>query len=102
MQIHMLIQGIGKQSSIVVYTIYIYLLCCIVIFLWQVNFHKNCVLYTELDRHNASTPVIVSSPGSKSACRFPVYLTVFAGIFYAVGMGAYFIYALTRKDPNIG
>lgn len=65
----------------------------------QANFKGMCMLYTEFQGSKNDTTF---TAGSTSACRFPLYLTIFAGIFYSAGMSIYYIYALCQKDPNIG
>ncbi|XP_076463432.1 transmembrane protein 179B-like [Babylonia areolata] len=65
-----------------------------------VKFHGNCLLYTEITWTNATFFTAAYSSGP--ACYFPVYLSVFIGILFASGMGVYYVYAVTRKDPNIG
>ncbi|KAK7504892.1 hypothetical protein BaRGS_00003920 [Batillaria attramentaria] len=65
-----------------------------------VNFHGRCLLYTECSWKNST--VFTAKFTSMAPCNFIIYSTVFAGILFAVAMGAYYIYALSRKDPNIG
>ncbi|KAL8622940.1 hypothetical protein ACOMHN_027061 [Nucella lapillus] len=65
-----------------------------------VNFHGRCLLYTECTWLNKT--YMTASFTAGTPCSFPVYLSVFGGILFAVGMGAYYIYAVSRKDPNIG
>ena len=68
--------------------------------LFQMNFDGKCLLYSEVTwRDSTHFKVSYSSAGP---CQAPVYTAVIVGIVYAVGMGTYYVYALTRRDPSIG
>ncbi|PVD32303.1 hypothetical protein C0Q70_07736 [Pomacea canaliculata] len=66
----------------------------------KVNFEKQCLLYTECQWQNST--FFSAKFGDAGSCNFIIYASVFVGIFYPLGMGVYYVYALTRKDPNIG
>ena len=68
--------------------------------LFQVNFQGHCMLYTECSWQNAT--YLTASFSRTSTCKIPVYISVIVGILYAMGMGIYYVYAVTRKDPNTG
>ncbi|XP_076464064.1 transmembrane protein 179-like [Babylonia areolata] len=59
-----------------------------------------CLLFTDITwtGHSRFQP----SFSAGSMCYFPVYLAVAVGIVFAAGMGVYYVYAATRKDPDTG
>ncbi|KAK7104009.1 transmembrane protein 179-like [Littorina saxatilis] len=63
---------------------------------------KGCILYLEVEWKNASFFTYDLANQTRAPCNVAIYLSVFAGIMYAFGMAAYYTYAVTRKDPNIG
>lgn len=89
------------QTALYIFSMACSLVVSIPLGVTQANFKGQCMLYTEFRREESKNETIFT-PGSEATCRFPLYLAVFAGIFYATGMAAYYIYALCQKDPNIG
>ncbi|ESO94235.1 hypothetical protein LOTGIDRAFT_232478 [Lottia gigantea] len=68
--------------------------------LFQMDFNGKCMLYAEIDWKNATFFVITE--GESINCHFTIYFNVFACILFALGMFAYYGYAVLRRDPDIG
>ncbi|KAK3093605.1 hypothetical protein FSP39_018024 [Pinctada imbricata] len=67
----------------------------------NINNGGQCLLYADFTYKNASYGTINYS--SKGNCNFPIYLGVFADIFFALGVGIYSAYAVFKssKDKTI-
>ncbi|XP_025091065.1 transmembrane protein 179B-like [Pomacea canaliculata] len=66
----------------------------------KTSFDKQCLLYTEFQWKNST--FFLAKFGDAGSCNFIIFASVFVGIFYPLGLGIQYVYALTRKNPNIG
>ncbi|KAL3872622.1 hypothetical protein ACJMK2_035837 [Sinanodonta woodiana] len=68
----------------------------------RIEFQGLCILYSEIDWTSNNQFILHAS--NDLNCSFAIYLSVFACIFYGLGLGIYNGYALYKstKDPTIG
>ena len=64
----------------------------------KIHFDGMCILYADFSKGGDMTP------GKSTNCNFPIYLSVFACIFYGLGLGCYSAYATKKsvKTPSTG
>ncbi|XP_063427446.1 uncharacterized protein LOC134710953 [Mytilus trossulus] len=72
-------------------------------FLLHINFDGICILYADFEKEGANSKFLMVSSSSAN-CNFPVYISVFACIFYGLTLGCYNTYAVrkSRTNQNIG
>lgn len=75
--------------------------CCIQTktFSFQNNFDGMCILYADFEKGDGKYKFMMTS-SSKVNCNFPVYMSVFACIFYGLALGSYNAYAVRKSTAN--
>ncbi|CAC5394146.1 unnamed protein product [Mytilus coruscus] len=68
-----------------------------------INFDGMCMLYADFEKGDGIYKFRMQS-SSRANCNFPVYMSVFACIFYGLALGCYNAYAVrkSRANQNIG
>ncbi|XP_052097797.1 transmembrane protein 179-like [Mytilus californianus] len=65
-----------------------------------INFDGICILYADFEKGDANFKFRMRS-SSRANCNFPVYMSVFACIFYGLTLGCYNAYAVRKSRANI-
>ncbi|VDI04859.1 Hypothetical predicted protein, partial [Mytilus galloprovincialis] len=63
------------------------------------NFDGMCILYADFEKGDGKYKFMMTS-SSKVNCNFPVYMSVFACIFYGLALGSYNAYAVRKSTAN--
>ncbi|XP_063429411.1 transmembrane protein 179B-like [Mytilus trossulus] len=63
------------------------------------TFDGMCILYAGFEKEDGSSKFIMTS-SSKVNCNFPVYMSVFACIFYGLALGIYYAYAVRKSTAK--
>lgn len=58
-----------------------------------------CILYADFEKGDGKYKFMMTS-SSKVNCNFPVYMSVFACIFYGLALGSYNAYAVRKSTAN--
>ncbi|XP_071161020.1 uncharacterized protein [Mytilus edulis] len=65
----------------------------------DINFDGICILYADFEKGGANSKLMMRS-SSRENCNIPVYISVFACIFYTLILGCYKAYAARKSRTN--
>ncbi|XP_071163666.1 transmembrane protein 179B-like [Mytilus edulis] len=63
------------------------------------GFEGMCILYADFEKGDGNYKFMMTS-SNKVNCNFPVYMSVFACIFYGLALGSYNAYAVRKSTAN--